>query len=113
MPSHLKTRNEMLKKPAKERVEKMVDKCKCHGCLSWVECGERGAYCLPGSEKSRCIKSEQGCLCVCCPVQTLMDYRHTFYCLYGNDKAQRTGKSEVEKRVRIAKVSPSIIRNRQ
>jgi len=72
--------------------KKLREMCICPRCPTFVECGAK-AFCLDSSQKSKCIKTPKGCLCPSCPVESLMGYRHAFYCLRGNEKTQ-LGKSK-------------------
>lgn len=59
--------------------EELQAQCICRGCPSYVDCGEALAYCLVGI--SKCIKTEQGCICSSCPVFEKMNFDRLYYCL--------------------------------
>ncbi len=65
--------------------------CICGACPSYVDCGEKLAFCMPEGGVSRCIKTEAGCICPGCPVQSEMDFQHEYYCTRGNE-ARLTGR---------------------
>jgi hypothetical protein len=71
--------------------KKLKDMCTCPRCPTFVECGAK-AFCLESSAKSKCIKEQKGCLCPSCPVESLMGFRHAYYCIKGNEKAQLSKK---------------------
>ncbi len=73
----------LMDKPKKEKGE-----CICRNCPSFVDCNEGIAYCLKPEGKSKCIKSEVGCICPGCPVQIKMKFKHDYYCTRGNEKQQ-------------------------
>lgn len=58
--------------------------CLCPGCPSFVDCGKK-AFCV--GEKSKCINKRKGCLCLGCPVENKMGFKHDYYCLLGNEKS--------------------------
>lgn len=63
-----------------DNVDKALQaQCICVECPSYVECGEPLAYCLV--EPSKCIKTEQGCICGGCPVFEKMNFDRYYYCL--------------------------------
>jgi hypothetical protein len=55
--------------------------CICPMCPSYVNCSEPLAYCLPGVDISKCIKSERGCVCPGCPVYEQMGFDRDYYCI--------------------------------
>ncbi len=64
----------------KNNVDKeLQSQCICEGCPSYVECGEPLAYCLVGI--SKCIKTEQGCICDACPVFEKKNFDRGYFCL--------------------------------
>jgi len=60
--------------------------CICGMCPSYFNCGEKLAFCMTESGKSKCITSESGCVCPGCPVQEKMHYQHVYYCTRGSEK---------------------------
>ena len=68
--------------------KKVLSKCVCAACPSWVECGEKGGYCFVAIGKSGCIKEEKGCICGGCPVTKMMGLKHGYYCTRGSEKEQ-------------------------
>jgi len=46
--------------------DEVLGMCICMTCPSWVNCGEKGGYCLSMFGKSACIKDEKGCVCRQC-----------------------------------------------
>ena len=62
--------------------------CICTECPSYFACGEKIAYCMPQGGKSRCIKTENGCICPGCPVGQQMGFQHDYYCIQGNEEQQ-------------------------
>jgi hypothetical protein len=67
---------------------KAQNDCICPQCPTFIECGEKLAFCMPEASKSGCIKIENGCLCPGCPVHEEMNFNHDYYCLEGNEKTQ-------------------------
>ena len=59
--------------------------CICQSCPSYFNCGEKLAFCLWGSGKSKCIISEVGCICPGCPVQRELSHQKIYYCTKGNE----------------------------
>ena len=59
--------------------------CICGKCPSWVECDEKGGFCLVG--KSACIKEKKGCVCSDCPVTAKMGLKWGYYCTDGSAKS--------------------------
>jgi len=59
--------------------------CVCRICPSYVNCGEKPAFCMPAGGKSKCIKLEKGCVCSGCPVQEKMRYKFVYYCTRGSE----------------------------
>jgi hypothetical protein len=62
--------------------------CICGSCPSYFNCGEKLAFCLWQSGKSKCIISEVGCICPGCPVQQELGYQKIYYCTRGNENIQ-------------------------
>jgi hypothetical protein len=62
--------------------------CICGSCPSYFNCGEKLAFCLWESGKSKCIISEVGCICPGCPVQQELGFQKIYYCTRGSDKKQ-------------------------
>jgi hypothetical protein len=62
--------------------------CICRMCPTYIDCGEKLAFCMPATSKSLCIKLENGCLCPGCPVQDAQNFKHEYYCTKGDDKSQ-------------------------
>jgi hypothetical protein len=65
--------------------EKAAAICICESCPSYFNCGEKLAFCLWGSGKSKCIISEVGCICPGCPVQPELSHQKIYYCTKGNE----------------------------
>ncbi|KTB48915.1 DUF2769 domain-containing protein [Dehalogenimonas alkenigignens] len=61
--------------------------CLCRICPSYVECGEPTAFCL-GTNPSKCINAEAGCLCLGCPLWVKKAFRHVYFCTRGAEIAQ-------------------------
>ena len=66
-----------------EKIE-VLKMCICRNCPSFIECGEKEAYCVQG--RSKCIKEEKGCICGGCPVTMKMKLKHGYYCTRGSEK---------------------------
>jgi hypothetical protein len=62
--------------------------CICKKCPNYVECSETTGFCLARTGKSKCIKSEKGCLCPACPVESKAGLQKVYYCIRGSDKEQ-------------------------
>ncbi len=60
--------------------------CICGMCPSYYDCGEQLAFCLADAGKSKCIRSETGCICPGCPVQEQTRFKDVYYCIYGSEK---------------------------
>jgi hypothetical protein len=60
--------------------------CICDACPTYVDCGERLAFCMWETGKSKCIRDENGCICPDCVVQVEMRYEHEYYCTHGSEK---------------------------
>ena len=69
------------KKEDKKWAEKS---CICKKCPTFKECKEKIAFCLNG--KSKCIKSQSGCLCPTCPIQKKFNFNKVYYCIEGKAK---------------------------
>ena len=76
---------------AEEKKAYVFANCICGKCPSWVECGEKGGFCLIG--KSTCIKEEKGCICPDCPVTKKMGLKHGYYCTRGSALEQMTAEA--------------------
>lgn len=68
-----------------EKQEYVFNNCICAKCPSWVDCGEKGGFCLVG--KSNCIKEKKGCICPDCPVTKKMGLKWGYYCVEGDAKS--------------------------
>ncbi len=66
----------------------VIANCICRQCPSFVECGERAAYCFPLIGKSACIHEEKGCICLECSVYPKVGLKHVFYCTRGSRDEQ-------------------------
>ncbi|WP_462272880.1 DUF2769 domain-containing protein [Methanohalophilus sp.] len=71
-----------------QKKEMVMSMCICPSCPSWVECGEKGGYCLSTIGKSDCIKEESGCICGGCPVTEELGLTNGYYCTRGSEKEQ-------------------------
>jgi anaerobic selenocysteine-containing dehydrogenase len=60
-----------------QKKEYVFTNCICGKCPSWLECGEKGGFCLVG--KSTCIKEKKGCICPDCPVTKKMDLKWGYH----------------------------------
>lgn len=65
--------------------KKLMDKCICPMCPSYVNCSEPIAYCYPEIEISKCITQELGCICPGCPVYELEGFKAEYYCTQGSE----------------------------
>lgn len=77
---------------AEQKKEYVFANCICGKCPSWVECGEKGGFCLVG--KSECITEKKGCVCGECPVTAKMGLKWGYYCIAGD--AMSMMKKEME-----------------
>lgn len=68
--------------------KRTLDMCICSTCPSWIECGEKGAFCLVAIGKSSCIEDETGCICPGCPVMDDLGFTHDYYCTKGSEEEQ-------------------------
>jgi hypothetical protein len=68
-----------------EQAEKI---CICQSCPTYFNCGEKIAFCLSVSGKSKCIISEMGCICPGCPVQQELGFDKIYYCIRGSNNSQ-------------------------
>lgn len=68
--------------------DEAIRQCICKTCPSYFECGEKIAFCLYESGKSKCIVSEVGCVCPGCPVQLEMSFKKVYYCTRGSAEEQ-------------------------
>lgn len=62
--------------------------CTCRSCPTYFDCGEKLAFCLWESGKSKCIITERGCVCPGCPVQQQNGFLNEYYCTRGSEKRQ-------------------------
>lgn len=62
--------------------------CICRQCPTFVDCKEEIAFCLSGSDKSKCIKEQKGCICGGCPLAQQMGFERMYYCVHGSDRAR-------------------------
>lgn len=62
--------------------------CICGSCPTYFNCGEKLAFCLYESGKSKCIIHEMGCICPGCPVQQELGFSKIYYCIRGSNKSQ-------------------------
>ena len=76
-----------------EKRDYVFANCICGKCPSWVECGEKGGFCLVG--KSACIKQKKGCICPECPVTAKMGLKHGYYCTEGDAKSLMEAEAKV------------------
>lgn len=65
-----------------QKQEYVFANCICGKCPSWVECGEKGGFCLVG--RSDCITEKKGCICPDCPVTKKMRLKWGYYCIEGS-----------------------------
>ncbi|MCE5330318.1 DUF2769 domain-containing protein [bacterium] len=66
--------------------EQAAKSCICGYCPSYFNCGEKLAFCLSQSGKSKCIVSEFGCVCPGCPIQQELGFDKIYYCTRGSEK---------------------------
>ncbi|WP_245312567.1 DUF2769 domain-containing protein [Methanohalophilus levihalophilus] len=71
-----------------QKEEMVLSMCICSSCPSWVECDEKGGYCLPAIGKSNCITDESGCICGGCPVTEELRLKNVYFCTRGSEKEQ-------------------------
>ncbi|MBN2517388.1 MAG: DUF2769 domain-containing protein [Candidatus Altiarchaeota archaeon] len=71
--------------------QEAIKLCICPDCPSWVECREKGAYCLEAVGRSNCITKEEGCLCPACPLVEKLNLKYTYFCTRGSEKEQAGG----------------------
>ena len=69
--------------------KKVFDLCLCPSCPSWVECAERGGFCIDAVGRSKCIMEEKGCVCGACMVHKEMKMKKNYYCTRGSEKQQK------------------------
>jgi Protein of unknown function (DUF2769) len=62
--------------------------CICPDCPTYVECGDRHAFCMYESGKSTCIETERGCICSGCPVHDANGFEYGYYCTHGSEAVQ-------------------------
>ena len=74
-----------------QKREYVFANCICGKCPSWVECGEKGGFCLVG--KSDCITEKKGCICPDCPVTAKLKLKWGYYCIEGNAQSQMGAKT--------------------
>ena len=79
-----------------QKKEYVFANCICGRCPSWVECDEKGGFCLVG--KSQCIKEKKGCICGDCPVTAKMGLKWGYYCIAGSAKSLMEAEMEAEKK---------------
>ncbi|UCG69018.1 MAG: DUF2769 domain-containing protein [Thermoplasmata archaeon] len=79
---------EMSPEDMEQRKQMVFSLCICDKCPSWVECGEKGGFCLAPIGKSSCIKEEKGCTCGGCPVTEKLELMFMYYCTRGSAKEQ-------------------------
>ena len=65
--------------------------CTCPMCPTYLDCGERPAFCMEEIGKSKCIEVESGCICPACPVQEALSFQHEYYCIRGSEKELLAG----------------------
>jgi len=69
--------------------DKIISLCNCRDCPSYIECGEKAGYCSKEVGKSKCIESENGCICPTCPVEMEMEWFDVYYCTRGSEEEHR------------------------
>jgi hypothetical protein len=67
-------------------LDKASNICICGSCPTYFNCGEKLAFCLWESGKSKCMISEVGCICPGCPVQQELGFQKIYYCTRGSEK---------------------------
>lgn len=72
----------------KKYADEVLGMCICMTCPSWVNCGERGGYCLSTIGKSVCIEEEKGCSCRTCQAFKKAGLNHTSFCTRGPENEQ-------------------------
>jgi len=70
----------------RQRSEEFLNMCICPQCPSWIECGEKGGFCLSAIGKSSCKTEQKGCIFPGCPVTGEMGLKHDYYCTRGSEK---------------------------
>lgn len=68
--------------------EEVFSMCLCKSCPSWIDCGEKGGFCLDAVGESKCIREQQGCLCGACPATKMLKLTHGYYCTRGSESKQ-------------------------
>jgi hypothetical protein len=60
--------------------------CVCRMCPTYFDCGEPLAFCVWRTGRSRCITTEQGCICTGCPVYVEEEFvTEGYYCTRGTE----------------------------
>ena len=67
-------------------LKEAIELCICAMCPTYLDCGEKLAFCMEEVGKSKCIEVENGCICPACPVQEAMHFQHEYYCTRGSEK---------------------------
>lgn len=69
-------------------VDEVLGMCICMTCPSWVNCGDKGGYCLSIVGRSRCIEEAKACFCPRCRAFIMAGLNHTRFCIRGSEEEQ-------------------------
>ncbi|WFN33443.1 DUF2769 domain-containing protein [Methanogenium sp. S4BF] len=69
-------------------LDEVLGMCICMTCPSWVNCGEKGGYCVDAIGKSACIHEEKGCVCRNCQAFKNAGLKHISFCTKGSADEQ-------------------------
>ena len=69
-------------------MDEVLGMCICMTCPSWVNCGEKGGYCLAAIGKSVCIEEEKGCVCRRCQAFKRAGLNNISFCTRGSANEQ-------------------------
>jgi len=68
--------------------DEVLGMCICMTCPSWINCSEKGGYCLSSIGKSACIQEEKGCICRRCQAFKRAGMSRISFCTRGTEEEQ-------------------------
>lgn len=81
---------DMSQEEMKKIEEKVLSKCICRSCPTYVEGADPIGYCFPTIGKNEKIKEEDQCICPGCPVFEEMNLTKSFFCTRSSEKEQKS-----------------------
>jgi hypothetical protein len=86
----LRKMQQMTDAEQKAALDSLRKKCNCIKCPTCNDCmkgKQELLYCVTG--KTGCAAERKGCICVTCPVTSLMGLKNAYFCVKGSEREIR------------------------